>query len=76
LAEKIGVAAAEAGCAFFDMHSLMAKDGGIVGWTQKGWAGLDGHLSPAGQMQFAKTLYQELMGEYEVYQLINQNRNQ
>jgi lysophospholipase L1-like esterase len=74
LAEKIGEAANRAGCAFFDMHGLMAKDGGIVGWTQKGFAGLDGHLSPAGQMHFAKTLYQELMREYEVYQLLNQKQ--
>lgn len=75
LAEKIGEAAVSSGCAFFDMHAMMEKDGGIVGWTQKGWAGLDGHLSAAGQMHFAKTLYQELMGEFELYQLLNQSSN-
>lgn len=70
LAREIGKAAEKAGCAFFDMYALMLKEGGILGWKKKGWANLDGHLSPSGQLHFSKVLFQELMREYEVYRLI------
>lgn len=64
-------AAFNAGCAYFDAHAMIAKDGGILGWKRKGWAGLDGHLTPKGQMIYANNIYEELMREYEVYQLIH-----
>lgn len=71
LAEVMRKAAQQTGCAFFDAHSMIAGGGGILGWKQKGYAGLDGHLSQAGQMKYASTLFAELMREYEVYKLIH-----
>lgn len=75
LADEIGKAAQKAGCAFFDMYALMDKEGGILGWKRKGLANLDGHLSPAGQLYFAKSLYQELMKAYEVHNIIKPSAN-
>lgn len=65
-------AAINSGCAFFDAHAMIAKDGGIIGWKKYGYAGLDGHLTPSGQRRFASNIYSELMREYEVYQIIHQ----
>lgn len=70
LAQIMEESALKNGCAFFDMYALMKKDGGILGWKKKGWANLDGHLTPAGQAKFAKTLFSELMREYAVHQIM------
>lgn len=70
--EAMRTAAFNSGCAFFDAHSMIAKDGGILGWVKKGYAGLDGHLTGAGQLKFATTLYAEMMREFEIYKVINQ----
>lgn len=70
LAQIMEETALKNGCAFFDMYALMKKDGGILGWKKKGWANLDGHLTPAGQAKFAKTLFTELMREYAVHQIM------
>ena len=71
LAQTIGEAANRSGCAFFDMYSMMKKDGGIKEWKRLGLANLDGHLSPAGQARFAKVLYSELMREYSIFKVIH-----
>ncbi|MCC7297269.1 MAG: hypothetical protein IT244_02955 [Bacteroidia bacterium] len=67
--EAMRQAALNTGCAFFDAHAMIAKDGGILGWMNKGRAGLDGHLTPKGQMIYAQNIFTELMREYEVYKL-------
>ncbi|MBL7812156.1 MAG: hypothetical protein JNL57_08025 [Bacteroidetes bacterium] len=64
-------AAQSTDCAFFDMHALMQKDGGILAWVKKGYANLDGHLSPAGQYRFSRILYDELMREYDIFNMMN-----
>ncbi|MBS3914323.1 MAG: hypothetical protein KG003_07475 [Bacteroidetes bacterium] len=69
--EAMRVAAMNTGCAFFDAHAMIAKDGGILGWKKYGYAGLDGHLSLAGQRKYAKEIYSSLIYEYEMYQILH-----
>lgn len=64
-------AAQNTGCAYFDANAMIAKGGGILGWKKKGFAGLDGHLTPSGEKIYAKNIYTEMMREYEVYKLLN-----
>ena|GEM_PF-1730888 len=71
LAEALRKAAENTGCAFFDMQALMVKDGGILAWVKRGYANLDGHLSAAGQMKFAKAMYGEIKKEMQVETLLN-----
>ncbi len=61
----------EQGFSYFDFYSLMQKDGGILGWKKKGWAGLDGHLTPTGQRIFAQKLTSELITAYQKHRLIS-----
>ncbi|MEK0421253.1 MAG: hypothetical protein RLZZ161_1104 [Bacteroidota bacterium] len=72
-AEELEKAAEKAGCAFFDLHSLMQSNGGIAGWVKQGKASLDGHLSPQGQKFFAETLFKEMMKSYDIYKLRKKN---
>ncbi len=71
LVETFREAAKNTGCAFFDMHALMLKNGGIIGWKKKGLANLDGHLSASGQMVFARALYNELKKEMQVEHILS-----
>jgi hypothetical protein len=59
----------EQGFSYFDFYHLMQKDGGILGWKKKGWAGLDGHLTPTGQRIFAQKLTLELLTAYQKHRL-------
>lgn len=72
LTEMLRNAAKNTGCAFFDMYSYMKKDGGIINWTTRGLANLDGHLSYQGQRKFSKALYEELQREYKINQIYHQ----
>lgn len=71
LVETFRIAAKNTGCAFFDMHGMMLKSGGIKNWQRKGLANLDGHLSAAGQLLFAKSLFSEINKEMQVEKIIN-----
>lgn len=63
--------AKEYNMAYFDFYEFMQKDGGISGWKEKGWASLDGHLSPRGQLKFAKKLTSEIFDAYSIYLKLN-----
>lgn len=63
--------AIKTGSAFFDMYAYMRKDGGITAWKKRGYASLDGHLSPSGQKRFAEILYTEILREYDINNLIH-----
>ena len=58
--------AAEFGCAFWDWRSRMGGPGSIRNWVYSGMAQYDHvHLTPAGYQLTGRTLYRDLMGQYE-----------
>ncbi len=60
-------AAKRAGCAFWDLLSVMGGPNSILNWAQKKLASYDGHYSPKGQDIIGSELFKSINEEYNKY---------
>ncbi len=60
-------AAAETGCAFWDLQAAMGGEGAVFSWMQAGLGQTDGvHFTQAGYERQGRMLYDRLMAAYEL----------
>lgn len=67
-------AALKAGCAYFDLFSMMGGMNSILVWSKKGMAVTNGHFSEKGQRLVANEMVEALMIEYNLYQHRKRNK--
>lgn len=68
-------AAADAGCAFFDVFGAMGGAGSFRAWRDQGLAASDGkHLGPGGRDRLAAWIYESLVAGYVAYRLSARDR--
>ena len=60
-------AAIRAGCAYWNLGTVMGGENAILEWTKQKFASNDGHFTPNGQEEVATRLFDALMLEYEKY---------
>ena len=66
-------AALMAGCAYWDLFSMMGGMNSILAWSNKGMAVSNGHFSGKGQKIVANELVEAMMNEYNQY--LHRQRN-
>jgi hypothetical protein len=66
-------AALMAGCAYWDLFSMMGGMNSILAWSDKGMAVSNGHFSGKGQKIVANELVEAMMNEYNQY--LHRQRN-
>ena len=60
-------AALKAGCAYWDLFSMMGGLNSIIAWSDKNMAVTNGHFSEKGQKIVANEMVEALMIEYNLF---------